>query len=701
MQPGDWQQAVITFPGRAIAEETAAGSLLTALDAAQASGAITGWFFTRKFPCWRLRCRLGGESTTWQLGHMLDGLTAEGRITGWASGIYEPETVAFGGPAAMDIAHDLFCADSSHVLAYLGRQQAAAPGQPWAGRREIAILLAGHLMRGAMQDWYEQADVWAKVASCRPAVRDVAAQDGPRDGSRAVRTLMTTDAGPRSSLAAREPSGLIGAWSETFELAGGQLAELARHGKLERGLRAVLAHQLIFAFNRLGLPATDQGTLAALAAEAVMGGPDDGAPPLAAGAVPAKFVGMDTETTTPDAGSLRQDLVGQLLDRAVVRSSPVEQALRAVPRHLFVPAVPIQQAYADEPVYTKHDAAGAPVSAASQPTIVAMMLEQLQARPGQRILEIGAGTGYNAGLLAFLTGEDGQVTTIDVDQDLTDGARKALASAGYPDVRVILGDGALGYPAGAPYDRIIATVGVWDLPPAWLAQLAPDGRLLIPLRLRGSVTRSLAFERDDGHWNAVSSQMCGFMPLRASIAGDPRRIIPLTADSAVTLHAYQDQDVNPDALGGVLTRPRSQELTGVTFGNQESVEWMDLWLACTLANAVSRMPVQRQAVDAGLVTPMFRWGAMATAENDTLAYLTFRPAPPAADGTARSEVGVIAHGSHAADLAARVADQVRTWDRVHRTRTPRIQVQPASAPEPVTGQFTFATPNNQLAISWD
>jgi protein-L-isoaspartate(D-aspartate) O-methyltransferase len=458
---------------------------------------------------------------------------------------------------------------------------------------------------------------------------------------------------------------------------------------------------VIFAFNRLGLSYAEQSTLAMLAAEAVMGEPGDGAPRPAAGAVPARVGGMDTETTGTTAESLRHALVGQLLERGIVRIGPVEHALRAVPRHLFVPAVPVQQAYADEPVYTKHDAAGTSISAASQPAIVAIMLEQLQARPGQRILEIGAGTGYNAALLAHLAGEHGQVTTVDVDQDLTDSARSALARAGYANVRVILGDGALGHAASAPYDRIIATVGTWDLPPAWLAQLAPAGRVVVPLRLRGSITRSVALERDGSCWRAVSSEMCGFMPLRASIAGDPRRIIPLTDDGSVTLQAHQDQDVNPGALAGVLTRPRSQEWTGVTFGTRESAEWMDLWLACTMGNAVSRMPVQRQAVDTGLVTPMFRWGAMATAEDDTLAYLTFRPAPPARDGAARNEVGITAHGSRSADLAAKVAAQIRTWDRDYRTRTPRILIHPASVPGPLTGQFTFATPNNRLVISWE
>jgi protein-L-isoaspartate(D-aspartate) O-methyltransferase len=409
---------------------------------------------------------------------------------------------------------------------------------------------------------------------------------------------------------------------------------------------------------------------------------------------------MGSETTgIGDAENLRHALVGQLADRGIVRSGAVEQALRAVPRHLFVPAVPVQQAYADEPVATKHDADGVSISAASQPTMVAIMLEQLKVRPGQRILEIGAGTGYNAALLAHLTGRRGQVTTIDVDRDLTDGARDMLAAAGYANVHVILGDGALGYPADAPYDRIIATVGVWDLPSAWLAQLTPGGRLVVPLRLRGSVTRSVAFERDGAWWRGVSSVGCGFMPLRASIAGDPRSIISLIGDSSVTLHVHQDQDISPDALADALTRPRRQEWTGVTFGDQEPVDSMDLWLACTLANALSRMSVEPQAVDEGLVTPMFRWGASAAAEGDTIAYLAFRPCPPADGGTASREVGVIAHGSRS-DLAARVAAEVRAWDRGYRARAPLIMLQPAGAAEPVTGQFTFTTPNNRVVISW-
>jgi protein-L-isoaspartate(D-aspartate) O-methyltransferase len=400
--------------------------------------------------------------------------------------------------------------------------------------------------------------------------------------------------------------------------------------------------------------------------------------------------------STPE--QLRHTLVGQLRDEGTVRTERVEAALRAVPRHLFLPGVPVERAYANDVVHTKHDAAGVVISAASQPSIVAIMLEQLEVRPGHRILEIGAGTGYNAALLGYLAGAGGAVTTVDVDEDITDAARQALTAAGSPNVAVIRGDGALGYPGSAPYHRIIATVGVWDLPPAWFGQLAPDGRLVVPLRLRGSVTRSVALERDpdgSGRWHSVSSEMCGFMPLRASVASDPRRTVPLTSDGSVTLEVHQDQDVDAAGLDGIFGHPRNEAWTGVMFADPESVEWLYVWLTCAIPNGLFTMPVRRIAIDQGVAAPMFRWGAMAVVDRDSLAYLTFGRRE---SGT---EVGVIGHGPRGGELADTVAGQVRAWDREYRSRDVRLVVQPRGAGDPVTGQFTLSTPNNRLAISWD
>lgn len=263
------------------------------------------------------------------------------------------------------------------------------------------------------------------------------------------------------------------------------------------------------------------------------------------------------------ADELRDALTDRLRTENVIRSASVEAAIRRTPRHLFIPDVELDQAYADNPVYTKTDAAGASISAASQPRIVAMMLEQLAARPGERILEIGAGTGYNAALIAAMVGDAGHVTTIDVDADLVDGARRHLTAAGVGNVDVVLGDGARGHPGAAPYDRIIATVGAWETPTAWLEQLAPDGRLVVPLRLRGAASRSIVFQRHSGGWRSQGSELAVFMPLRG-IGDDARRTITLTPEQDVTLQAHKEQAID-QALAGVLDTNRTVVWTGVLF----------------------------------------------------------------------------------------------------------------------------------------
>ncbi len=154
--------------------------------------------------------------------------------------------------------------------------------------------------------------------------------------------------------------------------------------------------------------------------------------------------------------------------------------------------------------------------------MMATMLEQLAVAPGQVVLEIGAGTGYNAALLAHLLGPTGQVVTLDLDPDIVEAARTHLNSVGSANVTVVEGDGAFGYPLHAPYDRIIVTAGAWDVLPTWQAQLAPTGRLVVPLIILPGYMLSVALERRDGVLQSVSTAWCGFMPLRGD-ATPPHR----------------------------------------------------------------------------------------------------------------------------------------------------------------------------------
>ncbi|MFF2325661.1 MULTISPECIES: methyltransferase domain-containing protein [unclassified Streptomyces] len=173
-------------------------------------------------------------------------------------------------------------------------------------------------------------------------------------------------------------------------------------------------------------------------------------------------------------------------------------AFEEVPRHLFVPYYftgrgsdrlwcedpdPVRRARWLHGAYTDGALAtrirdGELISSSSRPSLMARMLEALDVREGQRVLEIGTGSGYNAALLAHRLG-DGAVTTVDLDPEITESARRHLAAAGHRPA-VITGDGTRGWPPRGPYDRIIATCALSCVPQSWLDQCTPGARILAP-----------------------------------------------------------------------------------------------------------------------------------------------------------------------------------------------------------------------------
>jgi protein-L-isoaspartate(D-aspartate) O-methyltransferase len=170
-----------------------------------------------------------------------------------------------------------------------------------------------------------------------------------------------------------------------------------------------------------------------------------------------------SNSTVDDPAALRATMVNELREQDAIASEPVAAAFAAVPRHLFAPDATPQAAYAPHgTVIVKRDAQGATLSVMSAAHLQAVMLEQAGIEPGMRVLEVGSG-GYNAALIQELVGEDGVVTTVDIDPDVVDRARACLASAGYDRVNVVLGDAEVGVPDGAPYDRIIITAAAWVL----------------------------------------------------------------------------------------------------------------------------------------------------------------------------------------------------------------------------------------------
>jgi protein-L-isoaspartate(D-aspartate) O-methyltransferase len=415
---------------------------------------------------------------------------------------------------------------------------------------------------------------------------------------------------------------------------------------------------------------------------------------------------IDTTATRDEkADGLRNALVNTLTASGHVVSPAIERAMRTVPRHSFVPQASIDASYANDIVTIKSDNSGAMISCASQPGVVATMLEQLQARPGEHILELGAATGYNAGLLATLVGPEGHVVTVDVDQDIVDGARAHLADAGFANVEVVLGDGALGWAERAPYDRIIATVGAHAVPDSWLEQLAPKGRLLAPQRLRGSVSRSIVWERTpEGHFASVSSAMNTFVPLRGGVANDPFTMVPLTADGSVRLQTNDEHAiVAPTAFADVLGHPRYEVWTDVRVQAGESPEYMELYLTLTLPNGLNQMPRTRQAIDNGLLTTDPYPSSTATFDtHGTVTYLARRVSDlTTPSGGKLWDFGVIAHGPNAAELAGEVATAMQTWNTAYRDKTVAFELHPLDADlAPAPGRFVWDTPLNRMVAHW-
>ena len=169
---------------------------------------------------------------------------------------------------------------------------------------------------------------------------------------------------------------------------------------------------------------------------------------------------------------LRDDMVRSQIEARGVRDPRVLRAMRKVPRHRFVDAAALDHAYEDRPLPIGLE------QTISQPYIVAFMTEQLQLKGGERVLEVGTGSGYQTAVLAEMGAE---VFTLEIHEALSRVARQRLAELGYGNVRFAVGDGREGWPEEAPFDAILAAASAEAVPPALVDQLRIGGRLLLPV----------------------------------------------------------------------------------------------------------------------------------------------------------------------------------------------------------------------------
>lgn len=194
----------------------------------------------------------------------------------------------------------------------------------------------------------------------------------------------------------------------------------------------------------------------------------------------------------------------QLRARGIADERVLEAMLR-VPRHEFASGQYREQAYEDHPLPI---VAGQTIS---QPYIVAIMLEALRLAPGDKVLEVGTGSGYLTALLAEMGTE---VVSMERHAVLADSARALLRRLGYATAKIVTGDGTQGFPEAAPYDAIIVSAGTAELPPELLAELGEGGRMIIPLGWGDSQQLTL-IEKRDGQVHTTLREACRFVPLVA------------------------------------------------------------------------------------------------------------------------------------------------------------------------------------------
>jgi protein-L-isoaspartate(D-aspartate) O-methyltransferase len=262
------------------------------------------------------------------------------------------------------------------------------------------------------------------------------------------------------------------------------------------------------------------------------------------------------------AEEVHNELVDRLIARGSLWSPALIAAFRATPRHLFLDQVyhhhsggwrtlaPEQlseddlRLIASDRALTTHLSDAGPgeqavaISSSSQPSLMAQMLEDLRLSPGQRILEIGAGTGYNAALLAFVVGSGepgvltpgegtiGDVISIDVDREVLDSASRHLSALPDRCVELYHADGRLGFPSAAPFDRIQVTAATPDMEPAWLEQLVPGGLVQAPVDLAPGLAYVMQGEVHDGILTGGLTRPAYFMPLRDEGAAGRDRNAP-------------------------------------------------------------------------------------------------------------------------------------------------------------------------------
>ncbi len=212
--------------------------------------------------------------------------------------------------------------------------------------------------------------------------------------------------------------------------------------------------------------------------------------------------------TQEDFAQQREKMVETQLKSRDIQSERVLEDMKKVPRHLFMPESVRQYAYIDSPVPIGEG------QTISQPYIVGLMTQTVDPKPGDRALEVGTGSGYQAAVLGELVQE---VYTIEIIPDLAERAEKALAESGYDNVEVRQGDGYQGWPEKAPFDIILITAAPEEIPQPLIDQLAEGGRLVVPVGPQGEIQTLTLVTREKGEVKRTYITDVRFVPMTGEV----------------------------------------------------------------------------------------------------------------------------------------------------------------------------------------
>ncbi len=256
------------------------------------------------------------------------------------------------------------------------------------------------------------------------------------------------------------------------------------------------------------------------------------------------------EITQSQITALQEQLLTQARNLALADqrtlSPAVEDAFRTTPRHRFIPryydwnsnewwtvtpetlAQHLPFLYSNNAIGLFGDDNGTP-STISQPSLVLHMLELLQLAPGQRVLEVGAGSGWNAAMMGRLIAPGGHIYSVEIIPEMTEQAAENVAALDLGNVSILQGDGGAGYAPGAPYDRAIFTAGTYDLPAAFHEQLRDDALLLLVLKQAAGGDTLFLLRKTGDHFTSLDAFAVGFVPMTGAHALTDQQPQPLSA----------------------------------------------------------------------------------------------------------------------------------------------------------------------------